>query len=160
MINRWRPVPYFPDIVLHAFFSIVLTFPDMSGARACCRSWPDCSLNGKMSPQDLMKSRSCKIQVYTFPITVKFERHLGSNAVFKIRFETCRTTAQFWQNLYMTKKESLPDRRKFCRSGSAVRHLFWRLAMLPKCLSNFRVIQWWSHGVETSQDLGVRHLTA
>ena len=49
------------------------------------------------------------------------------STVFKIRFETCRTAAQFWQNLYMTKKESLPDRRKFCRSGSAVRHLFWRL---------------------------------
>ena len=27
----------------------------------------------------------------------------------------------------MIKKESLPDRPKFCRSGSAVRHLFWRL---------------------------------
>ena len=53
----------------------------------------------------------------------------GSGSVFKIRFETCWTAAQFWQNLYMTKKESLPDRRKFCRSGSAVRHLFWRLAV-------------------------------
>ena len=27
----------------------------------------------------------------------------------------------------MVKKESLPDRPKFCRSGSAVRHLFWWL---------------------------------
>ena len=27
----------------------------------------------------------------------------------------------------MIKKESLPDRPKFCRSMSAVRHLFWRL---------------------------------
>ena len=52
---------------------------------------------------------------------------LKISPVFKIRFETCRTAAQFWQNLYMTKKESLPDRRKFCRSGSAVRPLFWRL---------------------------------
>ena len=48
-------------------------------------------------------------------------------SVFKIRSETCRTAAQFWQNLYMTTKERLPDRCKFCRSGSAVRHLFWRL---------------------------------
>ena len=50
-----------------------------------------------------------------------------SRAVFKIRSETCRTKAQFCENLYMIKKESLPDRPKFCRSMSAVRHLFWRL---------------------------------
>ena len=52
-------------------------------------------------------------------------------SVFKIRSETSRTEAQFCQNLYiylyMIKKESLPDRPKFCRSMSAVRHLFWRL---------------------------------
>ena len=36
---------------------------------------------------------------------------------------------QFCQNLYMIKKESLPDRPKFCRSMSAVRHLFWRLVI-------------------------------
>ena len=47
--------------------------------------------------------------------------------IFKIRSETCRTEGQFCQNLYTTKKESLPDRPKFCRSWSAVRHLFWRL---------------------------------
>ena len=47
--------------------------------------------------------------------------------VFKIRSETCQTKAQFCQNLYMIKKESLPDRPQFCRSGSAVWHLFWRL---------------------------------
>ena len=47
--------------------------------------------------------------------------------VFKIRSETSQTEAQFCQNLYMTKKESLPDWPKFCQSGSAVRHLFWRL---------------------------------
>ena len=33
-------------------------------------------------------------------------------AVFKIRSETCRTDAQFCQNLYMIKKDSLPDRPK------------------------------------------------
>ena len=50
-------------------------------------------------------------------------------AVFKIRSETCQTEAQFRQNLpvYMIKKESLPDWPKFCRSGSVVWHLFWRL---------------------------------
>ena len=52
-------------------------------------------------------------------------------SVFKIRSETCRTEAQFCQNLYMIKKDSLPDRPKFCRSGSAVRHLFWRLTDVP-----------------------------
>ena len=52
------------------------------------------------------------------------------NSVFKIRSETCRTEAQFCQNLYMIKKESLPDRPKFCRSMSAVRHLFWRLLIV------------------------------
>ena len=30
----------------------------------------------------------------------------------------------------MIKKESLPDRPKFCQSGSVVRHLFWRLSMV------------------------------
>ena len=30
-------------------------------------------------------------------------------AVFKIRSETCRTEAQFCENLYMIKKESLPN---------------------------------------------------
>ena len=34
---------------------------------------------------------------------------------------------QFWQNLYMIKKESLPDRPQFCQSGSAVWQPFWRL---------------------------------
>ena len=56
-----------------------------------------------------------------------------TSAVFKIRSETCRTVAQFFQNLYMIKKESLPDRPKFCRSGSAVRHLFWRLHLQSQC---------------------------
>ena len=49
---------------------------------------------------------------------------LKHNAVFKIRSETSQTEAQYCQNLYMIKKESLPDRPKFCRSMSAVRHLF------------------------------------
>ena len=31
-------------------------------------------------PQDLAKSRSCEIRVYTFPIVLKFDRHLGSTA--------------------------------------------------------------------------------
>ena len=53
-INRWRLVLYFPDTEFHTFFSgqvpissdihVVPTFPDMSGARLSCRSWPDCSL--------------------------------------------------------------------------------------------------------------------
>ena len=53
--------------------------------------------------------------------------HYTRYSVFKIKSETCQTKAQFCQNLYMVKNESLPDRPKFCRSGSAVRHLFWRL---------------------------------
>ena len=52
--------------------------------------------------------------------------HCIMGSVFKIRSETYRTEAQFCQNL-MIKKESLPGRPKFCRSGSAVWHLFWRL---------------------------------
>ena len=53
-VNRWRLVLYFPDTEFHTFFSgqvpissdihVVRTFPDMSGARLSCRSWPDCSL--------------------------------------------------------------------------------------------------------------------
>ena len=49
------------------------------------------------------------------------------SSVFKIRSETCWTEAQFYQNLYMIKKESLLDQSKFCQSGFGVRHLFWRL---------------------------------
>ena len=54
VIIRWRLVLYFPDTEFHTFFSgqvpissdihVVRTFPDMSGARLSCRSWPDCSL--------------------------------------------------------------------------------------------------------------------
>ena len=36
--------------------------------------------------------------------------------VFKIRSETCWTKAQFCKDLYMVKKESLPDWPKFCQS--------------------------------------------
>ena len=53
-VTRWRLVLYFPDTEFHTFFSgqvpisldihVVRTFPDMSGARLSCRSWPDCSL--------------------------------------------------------------------------------------------------------------------
>ena len=52
--------------------------------------------------------------------------HCIMGSVFKIRSETCRTEAQFCQNLII-KKESLQGRPKFCRSWSAVWHLFWRL---------------------------------
>ena len=55
---------------------------------------------------------------------------LPISPVFKIRSETCQTEAKFCQNLYMIKKESLPDQPKFCRSGSAVWHLFSRLSAL------------------------------
>ena len=48
------------------------------------------------------------------------------NTALKIRFETCRTEAQFCQDLYMVKKDSLPNWPRFCQSGSPVRHLFWR----------------------------------
>ena len=53
-LHAWRPVLYFPGTEFHTFFSghvpissdihVVRTFPDMSGARPSCRSWPDCSL--------------------------------------------------------------------------------------------------------------------
>ena len=49
-VIRWRLVLYFPDTEFHTFFSgqvpissdihVVRTFPDMSGARLSCRSWP------------------------------------------------------------------------------------------------------------------------
>ena len=50
---------------------------------------------------------------------------LSLMTVFEIRSETCRTEAQFCQNLYVIKKESLSDQPKLYRSGSAVQHLFW-----------------------------------
>ena len=64
------------------------------------------------------------------------------SALFKIWSETCRTEAQFCQNLYMIKKETLPDRPKFCQSGSAVRHLFWRLDQYS-CGFLFRFRAWY-----------------
>ena len=40
-------------------------------------------------PQDLVKSRSREIRVYTFPIALKFERHLGSSAAeMPIKFQS------------------------------------------------------------------------
>ena len=57
---------------------------------------------------------------------------------------TCQTEAQFWQNLYMTKKESLPDRQKFCQSGSAVRHLFWRLQWVEVSVALIFFLHWMS----------------
>ena len=68
--------------------------------------------------------------------------HFGT--VFKIRSETCRTKAQFCQNLYMIKKESLPDRPKFCGSASAVRHLFWRLLISRQACFVNQVLNMWS----------------
>ena len=50
----------------------------------------------------------------------------ANKSVFEIRAETCRTETQFCY-LYMTKKGSLLDRRKFRQSGSVVWHLFRRL---------------------------------
>ena len=45
----------------------------------------------------------------------------------------------------MIKKESLPDRPKFCRSMSAVRHLFWRLGFwFTFELHVFKPSQWHS----------------
>ena len=58
---------------------------------------------------------------------VSLQTHGEYSTFFKIRSETYRTEAQFCQNLYMVKKESLLDWPKFCQSGSAVWHLFWRL---------------------------------
>ena len=53
-VIRWRLVLYFPDTEFHTFFfgqvpissdiHVIRTFPDMSGARLSCRSWPYCSL--------------------------------------------------------------------------------------------------------------------
>ena len=57
-------------------------------------------------------------------------------AVFKIISETCRTEAQFWQNLYTTKKENLPDQPKFCRSGSAVQALILKTGCGPTTSMN------------------------
>ena len=51
------------------------------------------------------------------------------------------------------KKESLPDQRKFCQSGSVARHLFWRL--------DLRYVQWQhlkpSHHVQRLQSYIHQH---
>ena len=77
-----------------------------------CRSCTNPSIWHHESLRTMVQVMTCRLMAPT---------------VFKTRSETCRSEAQFCQNLYMIKKESLPDRHKFCRSGSAVRHLFWRL---------------------------------
>ena len=43
-------------------------------------TWPLFTRQTDILPQDLVKSRRCKIWVYTFPIALKFNRHLSSNA--------------------------------------------------------------------------------
>ena len=54
---------------------------------------------------------------------------------------------QNWAKIYIwQKKESLPDRPKFCRSGSAVQHLFWRLL----CVNTLRPRQ---NGRQFSDDI-------
>ena len=48
-------------------------------------------------PQDLMKFRSHKIRVWTFPITLKFDRHLGNSAAempVKFRSDTIIITSR------------------------------------------------------------------
>ena len=87
--------------------------------------WPSFSISAKSNPTQY----ACLVQIWSF------EPKSVMQAVFKIRSETCRTEAQFCQNLYMIKKESLPDRPKFCRSMSAVRYLFWRLCRVPTKIS-------------------------
>ena len=40
-------------------------------------------------PQDLVKSWSCEILVYSFPIALKFDRHLGnSTAEMPVKFQS------------------------------------------------------------------------
>ena len=67
------------------------------------------------------------IHIYSMYMYMGAEQWTITDPVIKIISETCWTEAQFCQNLYMIKKESLPDQPKFCRSGSTVWHLFWRL---------------------------------
>ena len=80
--------------------------------------------------------------MFSSPFSLNKLWHFGT--VFKIRSETCRTKAQFCQNLYMIKKESLPDRPKFCGSASAVRHLFWRLLISRQACFVNQVLNMWS----------------
>ena len=94
----------------------------------CCQvnaTRHQCWLVNIGSGNDLMLSDNMPIR-YTW-CWPDIYQHMMSLAVFKIRSETFRTERQFCQNLYMIKRESLQDRPKFCPSGSAVRHLFWRL---------------------------------
>ena len=73
--------------------------------------------------------------MHQYPVLIAIVMYNGDDfdLVFKIRSETCLTEAQFCQNLYLIKKESLPNRPKFCRSGSSVQHLFWRLQQIQTC---------------------------
>ena len=57
------------------------------------------------------------------------------SSILHIRLVLHETIFQFCQNLYMIKKESSPNRPKFCRSGSAVQHLFWRLIFIENSLT-------------------------
>ena len=50
---------------------------------------PLCTKRQHVLPQNLVKSRSHEIPVYTFPITLKFNRHLGSSTAEKpVKFQS------------------------------------------------------------------------
>ena len=42
--GHWIPYLFFGQVPISSDIHVVRTFPDMSGARLSCRSWPDCSL--------------------------------------------------------------------------------------------------------------------
>ena len=96
----------------------------------------------------------CKLLVLVYQSTIISLCVIAVVApVFKIRSETCRTKAQFCQNLYMTKKESLVDRRNFfsirvyglaliLKTVACVLHWLWPCLMckFPICVGDWYLV--------------------
>ena len=79
------------------------------GLSSCqCKSGPLFTKPTDVLPQDFVKSRSCEIQVYTFPIVLKFDGHLSSSAAeMPVKFRV------IWSLLH-----SILRLRNFMRFGS------------------------------------------
>ena len=113
-LYRWRPVLYFPDTEFHTFFSgqvpissdfhVVWTFPDMSGARPSCRSWPDCSLWPFPLPSSYMHVVANKLENSCHP---------WMSLCNRFDFGTSKHPSMFYLSNHSAAKLTLNMRRNF-----------------------------------------------
>ena len=66
-------------------FPLINVTKILNTARVCSHKLPGTPFTKRsddVSPQDLAKSGSRVVQMFTFPITLQFDRHLGSSAAY------------------------------------------------------------------------------